>query len=142
MSCSCNSYTSDNGANPYVTNVEKMTLQNHNFRTAIWTGCNMQMTLMCVPKDEKIGLEIHPNTDQFIRVEQGNAVVRIGKYKNRVDFQQKMCKGEAVFIPARMWHNVINIGMNPLKVSVIYAPPNHPKGTVHHTKNEAEMEEY
>ena len=142
MSCSCNSYTSDNGANPYVTNVEKMTLQNHNFRTAIWTGCNMQMTIMCVPKDEEIGLEIHPTTDQFIRVEQGNAVVRIGKYKNRVKIKKKMCKGEAVFIPARMWHNVINIGMNPLKVSVIYAPPNHPKGTVHHTKNEAEMEEY
>ena len=67
MSCSCNSYTTDNGANPYVTNVEKMTLQNHNFRTAIWTGCNMQMTIMCIHKDEEIGLEIHNDTDQFIR---------------------------------------------------------------------------
>ena len=116
----------DQGPNPYVANVEQMAVQNQNFRTAIWTGCHMQATLMCIPPCGEIGLEIHPDTDQFIRIEQGRAEVTMGEFRNQLDFHQSMCMGDAVFVPAGTWHNVVNMGKNPLKVSVIYAPPNHP----------------
>ena len=131
----------DHGPNPYVINMEQTAIQNQNFRTAVWTGCHLQMTVMCIPPCGEIGFEIHPNTDQLIIVEQGTAVVKIGKCENQMDFQQNICKGDAVFIPAGTGHNVVNIGRNALKVSSVYAPPNHRRGTVHLTKANAEMEE-
>lgn len=132
----------DKGPNPYSTNVEHMAMQNSNFRTAIWTGCHLQMTLMTIPTCGEIGLEIHPDTDQIIRIEQGTAMVRMGKDKNQMDYQKNICQGDAVFVPAGTWHNMINMGRTPLKVSSIYAPPNHPRGTIHRTKADAEREEY
>ena len=132
----------DNGPNPYVANIEQQAVQNQNFRTAIWTGCHLQMTLMCIPPCGEVGLEIHPDTDQFIRVEQGNAVVGMGRWEYQMDFQRNMCRGDAVFIPAGTWHNVVNVGTRPLKLSVIYAPPHHPRGTVHRTKSDAERAGY
>lgn len=131
----------DHGAHPYVTNIEQISLQNRYFRSTVWTGNYLQMTVMCIPPCDDIGLEIHEEVDQFIRVEQGCANVKMGEGRCSLDFEQKMCKGEGVFIPAGMWHNVINTGRCPLKVSVIYAPPNHPKGTVHFSKEDAEKEE-
>lgn len=142
MNRNCCSKPTDNGSNPYVINMEQATMQNQNFRTTIWTGCYLQMTLMCIPAYEEIGLEIHADTDQFIRIEQGKAVVKMGRCKNQFDFQQTICEGDGLFIPAGTWHNIINIENNPLKVSSIYAPPNHLKGTIHQTKVEAEKEEY
>lgn len=132
----------DYGAKPYVTNVEQMAEYNTNFRTAIWTGCHLQMTLMSIPTCQEIGMEMHPDTDQYIRVEQGNAVVRMGRCKNQMDFQQNLEKGDGVFVPAGTWHNIINTGKCPLKVSSVYAPPHHPWGTVHTTMEEAGKAEY
>lgn len=136
----CNAQT-DHGSNPYVTNIQCTALKNPNFRTAVWTGCHLQMTVMCIPPCGEVGLEVHEDTDQLIRVEQGTAVVKIGKCVNQPDSQQNMCKGDTVFIPAGTWHNVVNIGRNALKVSSVYAPPNHRRGTVHHTKADAERED-
>lgn len=141
MNCEYCAGTADNGPNPYVTNIEQMAARNQNFRTAIWTGCNLQMTLMCIPPCGEIGVESHGDTDQFIRVEQGNAMVRMGSCRERMDYHKNMRRGDAVFVPAGTWHNVINIGRNYLKVSSIYAPPNHARGTVHHTKEDAERAE-
>jgi mannose-6-phosphate isomerase-like protein (cupin superfamily) len=118
-----------------------MAVRNQNFRTAIWTGEYLQMTLMCIPPCCDIGQEIHKDTDQFIRIEQGNAIVKMGTCKNQLNFQKNMYQGDAVFIPAGMWHNIVNNGRTPLKVSSIYAPPNHQKGTIHRTKEDAEMDE-
>ena len=132
----------DYGQKPYVVNVEQVSLQNRYFRSTVWTGRQLQMTVMCIPPCGEIGLEIHEDTDQFIRVEQGCAVVKMGEYKRQLDFQQNMCRGDAVFVPAGTWHNVINIGRIPLKVSVIYAPPNHPRGTIHFSKADADRKEY
>lgn len=132
----------DQGPAPYVVNIEQMAVQNPNFRTAIWTGGHLQATLMCIPPCGEIGLEIHPDTDQFIRIEQGNAEVVMGEFRNQLEFRQNMCVGDVVFIPAGTWHNVVNFTRNLLKVSVIYAPPNHPRGTVHRTKVDAERENY
>ena len=140
----CNQFENrmDRGQEPFAVNVERMAMENRNFRTALWTGCHLQMTLMCIPVCGEIGQEIHEDTDQFIRVEQGRAMVRLGKCKGQGSFQRNMCTGDAVFVPAGTWHNIINTGRSPLKVTSIYAPPKHPKGTVHRTKEEAERAEY
>lgn len=142
MSCDNNSDLTDNGGKPYLSNIEQTAMRNRNFRTSIWTGSNLQMTLMCIPPCGDIGQEIHENTDQFIRVEHGTALVVLGKCKDKIDIRQRLSRGDAVFIPAGTWHNIINAGNNVLRVSSIYAPPNHPKGTIHHTKEEAEREEH
>lgn len=124
---------------PYVTNVPQKALQNSNFRATLWTSRYAQMTLMCIPVCSDIGLEIHEDTDQIIRIEQGMAVVKMGMCKNHLNFVQNVCKQATIFIPAGTWHNVINTGNIPLKVSVIYAPPHHPAGTIHVTKEDSKM---
>lgn len=133
----CNNYygmQTDYGPNPYVGNIAREAVRNKNFRTAIWTGCYAQMTLMCIPVGSDIGLEIHEDTDQIIRIEQGTAMVKMGCDKHQLNHCWNVCMGDVIFVPACTWHNVINTGNMPLKVSVVYAPPHHPKGTIHCTK--------
>lgn len=130
------------GPNPFATNVTKRAMRNTSFRTALWTGCHMQMTLMCIPVGADIGLEIHEDTDQIIRIEEGMALVEMGKCECKSDLQVRVCKGETIFVPAGTWHNIINVGRIPLKVSSIYAPPHHPAGTVQCTKKDAEDAQY
>lgn len=125
-------------AEPSVENVLQRAVRNTNYRTEIWTGCYAQMTLMCIPVCSDIGLEIHEDTDQIIRIEQGMGLVKMGDCKDHLDFQKEVCKGDTIFVPAGTWHNVINIGRIPLKVSSVYAPPHHPVGTIHRTRKEAE----
>lgn len=135
-------FQTDFGPNPYVANITQKAMRNSNFRTAIWTGCNMQMTLMCIPVCSDIGVEIHQDTDQIIRIEHGMAMVQMGNDKWNLDFNQNLREGDTVFVPAGIWHNIINTGRRVLKVASIYAPPHHPAGTIHRTKAEAEMENY
>lgn len=132
----------DYGPDPFVTNIDKATRQNRNFRTALWTGRHLQLTLMSIPTGGEIGLEIHPETDQFIRIESGNGMVMMGPAKNRLNFQRPVSDGYAVFVPAGTWHNIINTGNRPLKIYTIYAPPHHPHGTVHATKDIADAQEH
>jgi mannose-6-phosphate isomerase-like protein (cupin superfamily) len=131
----------DYGPNPFVINIEKATKQNANFRTALWTGQYLQLTLMSIDVGEDIGLENHPNLDQFIRIEQGEGLVQMGDKKENLYFQAKVSDDYAIIIPAGKWHNLINTGYVPLKLYSIYAPPQHPYGTVHKTKAEAELAE-
>ena len=133
---------SNHTARPFVANVAGLSAQNPNFRTELWTGSYAQMTLMCVPVCSDIGLEIHEDTDQIIRIEQGSALVKMGTCEKQLDFQRKVSIGDVIFVPAGTWHNVINIGRRPLKVSTVYAPPHHPAGTVHRTKEDAERAHY
>ncbi|WP_033826798.1 cupin domain-containing protein [Bacillus andreraoultii] len=127
----------DYGPEPYVVNINQATKQNNTFRTALWTGKHLQLTLMSLKVGEDIGLEIHPHLDQFLRVEQGQGIVRMGKTKNNLNFVRRIGDDSAIFIPAGTWHNVTNTGNGPLKLYSIYAPPQHPHGTVHRTKREA-----
>ncbi|EKQ54454.1 MULTISPECIES: cupin domain-containing protein [unclassified Clostridium] len=124
----------DYGPRPLVINIEKATEQNNNFRTGLWTGEHLQVTLMSIKVGDDIGLEIHPDTDQFIRIEDGQGVVKMGLSKDNLDFQAKARGDFAIMIPAGTWHNIINTGNKPLKVYSIYAPPQHPHGVVHVTK--------
>jgi mannose-6-phosphate isomerase-like protein (cupin superfamily) len=96
---------------------------------------------MCIDVGEDIGLEIHPDLDQFLRIEQGQGLVMMGDRRNRLDFQEKVCDDYAIVIPAGKWHNLINTGNVPLKLYSIYAPPQHPRGTVHETKEDAQAAE-
>lgn len=127
----------DNGPNPYVVDIEDLTKSNENFRTASWTGTYLQMTLMTIPVGGEVGLEVHEDTDQFLRLEQGEAKVVMGKAKDSLDQEWKAEDDWAIFVPAGMWHNIINVGDEPLKMYSIYAPVHHPHSTVHKTYAEA-----
>lgn len=131
----------DYGPRPLVININAATKQNKNFRTVLWTGNHMQVTLMSINVRDDIGLEVHPNVDQFIRIEEGQGIVTMGPNRNRVTFRARVYDDSAIMIPAGMWHNVINTGNRPLKVYAIYAPPEHPHGTVHISKADAEAAE-
>jgi mannose-6-phosphate isomerase-like protein (cupin superfamily) len=133
---------SDYGPNPFVINIDKATKQNNTFRTALWTGNHLQLTLMSIRVGEDIGLENHPNLDQFLRIEQGQGLVMMGQSRGNLDFQRSVGDGSAVIIPAGTWHNLINTGNIPLKLYSIYAPPQHAKGTVHRTKADAMAAEH
>ncbi len=132
----------DYGPKPFVINIEEATKRNNNFRTALWTGNHLQLTLMSINVLEDIGLEIHPNLDQFIRIEEGQGLVKMGDKKDMLNFQQQVYDDYALIIPAGKWHNIINTGNKPLKLYSIYAPVQHPYGTIHKTKAEAEAAEY
>lgn len=127
----------DYGPCPFAVNIENATLQNNTFRTALWTGEYLQLTLMSINVGEDIGLEMHTDVDQFIRIEQGEGLVLMGDCKHNLDFQRRVYDNYAIFIPAGKWHNLINVGCKPLKLYSIYAPPEHPRGTVHQTKEDA-----
>ncbi|WP_330698086.1 cupin domain-containing protein [Anaerotignum sp.] len=131
----------DYGPEPFVVNIDMVTKQNPNYRTALWTGNNLQLTLMSIPPGGDIGLEIHPNVDQFIRVEDGVGVVQMGSSKDKLNYQRNVDSQFGIFVPAGTWHNLINIGNKPLKVYTIYAPPHHPSGTVQATKQAAQEAE-
>ncbi len=128
----------DYGPKPFVVNIEEATKQNNNFRIALWTGSYLQLTLMSINVGEDIGLEIHTNLDQFIRIEEGQGLVKMGDRKDSLDFERKVYDDFAIIIPAGKWHNLINTGNTPLKLYSIYAPPQHPFGTIHKTKKDAE----
>ncbi len=130
-------FTNDYGPAPFTVDIEKATLQNNTFRRALWTGEHLQLTLMSIGPGEDIGLERHPHLDQFIRIEQGQGLVLMGDSMNQLDYRRRAGDGFAVIIPAGKWHNLINTGNAPLKLYSIYAPPQHPYGTVHRTKAEA-----
>jgi mannose-6-phosphate isomerase-like protein (cupin superfamily) len=127
----------DYGKAPLAINIEKAAEENKNYRTALWTGDHFQVTVMSIDVGDDIGLEVHPKTDQFIRIEEGQGFVQMGDRRDRLDYQQPVYEGYAIMVPAGTWHNVTNTGDKPLKVSVLYAPPQHPFGTVHPTKADA-----
>lgn len=130
----------DYGPQPYVVDIDRATKQNMNYRTTLWTGNHLQLTLMSIRVGEDIGLEVHPDTDQFIRVEEGQGVAKMGPTRNNLNFLRNVSDGYAIFVPAGTWHNVVNTGNVPLKLYSIYAPPHHPHGTVHATKEIAQEE--
>jgi len=94
---------------------------------------------MSIPPGGEVGLELHHDTDQFLRIEQGQCMVQMGRDRRNLNFRQVAFPGFAIFVPAGTWHNITNIGNVPLRLYSIYAPPHHPPGTVHATKAIADM---
>lgn len=123
----------------YVGPIEKITEKNKNFRRVLFTGKHAQLVVMALLPKEEIGNEVHKHVDQFFRIEEGRAkfVLDNGGEEHVVG------AGGAVVVPAGTYHNVINVSpTKPLKLYTVYAPPNHPDGTVHRTKAAAEAAEH
>jgi mannose-6-phosphate isomerase-like protein (cupin superfamily) len=116
----------------WIEDVERSTLDNETFRTVLFTGEHMQLTVMSLAPGEDIGGEVHADHDQFLRIERGSARVELG------DDTHDVGDDWAVIVPAGVWHNVVNTGDGELKLYSLYAPPEHPDGTVHRTKADAE----
>ncbi len=127
----------DYGKTPTVLDIDAYTLSNTNFRTTLWTGEKLQVTLMAIPVGGEIGLELHPDTEQFLRIEEGDAKVMMGDSKDSLTFVRTAGKDFAIFVPAGKWHNLINVGDKPLKLYSIYSPVEHPQETIHKTYQEA-----
>ena len=115
----------------FVDNIEEKTEQNNFFRQVLYTGKHTQLVVMSLLPGEEIGMEVHPQVDQFFRIEEGQAKVIIDGEEHEV------YEGFAIIVPAGSQHNLINTGSSPLKLYTLYSPPNHPEGTVHRTRAEA-----
>lgn len=116
----------------FCDNIDKLTVANEDFRRVLYTARNLQLVLMTLPPGCDIGEEVHPDRDQFFRIEEGRGVIDIDGVENHVedDF--------AVIVPAGARHNVRNTGSQPLRLYTIYGPPEHKDGILHATKEEAE----
>ena len=124
----------------WVGDIEQETEDNGNFRTVLFTGEHTQLTVMRLGPGEDIGREVH-DVDQFLRLEEGTGRVELGSSEDEVDETHTVEDDWAVVIPAGTWHNVINTGDGELKLYSLYSPPEHPDGTVHATKADAEAAE-
>lgn len=132
----------DYGRKPFIFNIHHATMMNKNFRTTLWTGRDMQLTLMSIPVHGDIGVEMHPDVDQFLCLESGRMKICMGDCRSTLH-EIACVEGNYVFlIPAGTWHNLINVGNRPLKLYSLYAPPQHPFGTVHKNKPDEEHAEY
>ena len=127
----------DKGMEPLVLDIEKETLENDNYRKTLWTGSKLQLTVMTILPGDDIGLEVHEGIDQFLRIEEGKGLCKMGETEDNLTFVQEVNADDAVFVPADMWHNIENIGDTPLKLYTIYAGPDHLKGTLHKTHEDA-----
>ena len=131
----------DIGPKPQSFDLETATVENTSYRTVAWSGEHLQLTLMSIPVGEDIGLEAHPGTDQFLRLDAGRGRVQMGPSKDQLDFEQEVEDGWAIFVPAGTWHNVTNIGEEPMRLYAVYAPTHHAAGKVHATAADAERDE-
>ena len=134
-------HTEDNGPRPNAFDIEAATVANDSYRTVAWTGKYLQVTLMSIPPGESIGLETHPATDQFLRVDAGRGRCVMGPAADRLDFEQEVSDGWSVQVPAGTWHDVVNVGDEPLRLYAVYAPVHHAPGITQATRADAERDE-
>jgi mannose-6-phosphate isomerase-like protein (cupin superfamily) len=126
----------------WVDDIEGATLANDTFRTVLHTGKHLQLTVMRLAAGEDIGREVHPDNDQFLRIESGTGRVEFGRSEDVVEETHDVQSDWAVIVPAGVWHNVVNSGEGEMKLYSLYAPPHHPAGTVHRTKADAAAAEH
>ena len=100
----------DIGPAPQSFNLEEETVENSNYRTVAWSGRYLQVTLMSIPEGGDVGLEMHPETDQFLRLDAGRGRVQMGTARNDLTFDSEVSDGWCVLVPAGTWHNITNIG--------------------------------
>jgi mannose-6-phosphate isomerase-like protein (cupin superfamily) len=115
----------------FINDIEEMTEKNSNFRRVLYTGKQLQLVLMSIEPGQDIGEEVHPDRDQFFRIEKG-------KGEAWIDGQRTKIEGDfAIVVPAGARHNIKNTGDKPMKLYSLYGPPEHADGTVHVTKADA-----
>lgn len=131
----------DIGPRPNAFDIESATRGNDTYRTVAWTGKYLQVTLMSISVGESIGLEAHPGTDQFLRVDAGQGRCLMGPAEDELTFQQDVSDGWSIQVPAGTWHDVVNTGDEPLRVYAVYAPVHHAPGLVQPTQSDAEEDE-
>ena len=127
----------DIGPQPQSFDLEQATRNNNHYRAVAWSGRYLQVTLMSISVGSDIGLEMHPETDQFLRLDAGRGRVQIGPAKDQLTFDEDVSDGWCILIPAGSWHNVTNIGTEPMQVYAIYAPAHHKPGKIHKTPSAA-----
>jgi mannose-6-phosphate isomerase-like protein (cupin superfamily) len=127
----------DIGPEPQSFNLEQETVDNPNYRTVAWSGKYLQLTLMSIPEGADIGLEMHPATDQFLRLDAGRGRAEMGPTRDNLEFSQEVSDGWCILVPAGTWHNVTNIGNEPMRLYAIYAPAHHQPGKIHATAADA-----
>lgn len=133
-SANCTDCSGEHGGDVYSLSVAGTARKNRSFRESVWTGDHLQLTVMSIDRGNDIGVEVHNDTDQYIRVEQGCAVALVGASADNLSEKYRLFSGDAIFIPACTWHNIVNSGRGALKLSSIYAPPHHPRCTVQRNK--------
>jgi mannose-6-phosphate isomerase-like protein (cupin superfamily) len=131
----------DIGPQPQTFDLEHATLENTNYRTVAWSGRYLQLTLMSIPVGRDIGLEAHPQTDQFLRLDAGRGRVQMGRTKDQLDYDREVEDGWAIFVPAGTWHNITNIGEEPMQLYAVYAPVHHASGKVQTMAADAQTDE-
>jgi len=127
----------DIGPKPQSFDLEQATQANTNYRSVAWSGRYLQVTLMSIPVGSDIGLEMHPETDQFLRLDAGRGRVQIGTAKDRFTLEEEVSDGWCILVPAGSWHNVTNIGKEPMQIYAIYAPAHHKPGKIHEAASDA-----
>lgn len=126
----------DIGPKPQSFDLEQATIDNTNYRTVTWSGKYMQLTLMSIAPGKDIGLEKHGDTDQFLRLDAGRGRVQMGPSKDNLPFAREVSDGWCVLVPAGTWHNITNIGDEPMQIYTIYAPAHHKPGKIHRTADD------
>lgn len=121
--------------NGYITNIEKDSHANENFRKVLYTDKNCQLVLMSLLAGEDIGLEVHDDVDQFLRVEQGTGTAILN------GISHPLSDGSVIIVPAGTKHNIVNTGSGSMKLYTLYMPPHHRDGVVHKTKADAERDD-
>jgi mannose-6-phosphate isomerase-like protein (cupin superfamily) len=131
----------DIGPRPNAFDIETATRENSTYRTVVWTGAHLQVTLMSIPPGSSVGLEAHPDTDQFLRLDAGRGRVTMGPSEDDLPFVQEVEDGWCVTVPAGTWHDIVNIGETDMRLYAIYAPVHHAAGIVQETAQDAERDE-
>lgn len=131
----------DVGPEPSIFDIETETVANATYRTVVWSGKYLQVTLMSIKPGEDIGLEQHPETDQFLRLDQGTGRCQMGTTKENLTVDEEVEDGWSIMVPAGYWHNVTNTGEEDMRLYTIYAPVHHAPGIVQETKDDADEDE-
>lgn len=131
----------DIGPRPTAFDLETATRSNSEYRAVAWSGRHLQVTLMSIEPGGSIGLEMHPDTDQFLRLDAGTGRVQMGPARDDLTFEQEVADGWCILVPAGTWHDVVNTGQEPMRLYAIYAPVHHAAGKVHSTPADAERDE-
>lgn len=130
-------FNEDMGEKPWVLDIEAATLANDNYRVAHWSGKQLQLVFMSLKPGEIIDLERHEDHDQFLRIEKGEARVFMGETADHLSFDKKVSDNWAILVPAGFWHKIENTGSTELKIYTLYGPPEHAKGKINKTYQDA-----